>query len=337
MGEKNILNSYENLSVKFVAKAKAALVKETWHARVLGDHEVFGKTVVSLISSGSERGGYMDYFGGNRYPMETGYAVVMEVLETGGKVESVKPGELIFASAPHSLYNIVGDDEIVPVLDGMPPEEAVLCRFPAVSMTTMLKTQIRPVEPVLVTGLGIVGLMCAQMMKHCGYDVYAVDHNERRRAIARECGLIQVYSAVGECSAAGRFGLAIECSGAEQAALDALDALRKGGELSLVGVPWYRGTDTWAHDVFRKVFYGFITLTSGWEWSIPRHSTEFISGSNYGNFAVGMEWIRSGDIKVNGIYELVTPEECDRVYQAIVNKTASRTCTIFDWRTLSAL
>lgn len=331
------MNSYENLSVKFVAQAKAALVRETLHARELGDHEIFGKTLVSLISSGSERGGYMDYFGGNQYPMETGYAVVMEVLETGGLVQGVKPGDLVFAGAPHSLYNIVGDDNIVPVLEGMKPEEAVLCRFPAVSMTTMLKTQIRPIEPVLVTGLGIVGLMCAQMLKHCGYPVYAVDHNESRRQIAQSCGLTRVYASVKECPAAGKFGLAVECSGAEQAAIDALDVLRKGGELSLVGVPWYRGTDTWAHDIFHKVFYGFITLTSGWEWSIPRHSSEFLPGSNYGNFAVGMEWIRSGDIKVDGIYELASPELCDQVYQAIVNKTAAKTCTIFDWRALDAL
>lgn len=328
------MDTIQNLNVKFVAQGKAELLEETLPGRQLEDHELFGKTLVSLISSGSERGGYMDYFGGNRYPMETGYAVVMEVLETGNLVKGVKPGDLVFASAPHSLYNLVKDDNIVPVLEGMLPEEAVLCRFPAVSMTTMLKTGIKPVEPVLVTGLGIVGLMCAQMMQHCGYPVYAVDPGEKRRRIAEECGLRHVYSSVKECPAAGRFGLAIECSGAEQAALDALDVLRKGGELSLVGVPWYRGTDTWAHDVFHKIFYGFITLTSGWEWSIPRHSTEFAPGSNYGNFAVGMEWIRSGDLKVKGIYELANPEQCDAAYQAIVQKTMAKTCTIFDWRHL---
>lgn len=328
------MNAYENKSVKFIEQAKAALVVETERWRPLNEREIFGKTLVSLISSGSERGGYMDYFGGNRYPMETGYAVVMQVLETGSGVKGVNPGDIVFASAPHRLYNIVSEDEIVPVLEGMLPEEAVLCRFPAVSMTTMLRTQIKPIEPVLVTGLGIVGLMCAQMMQHCGYTVYAVDHGEKKRQIARDCGLRHVYGSVKECPAAGKFGLAMECSGAEQAALDALDALRKGGELSLIGVPWYRGTDTWAHDVFLKVFYGFITLTSGWEWSIPRHSSEFLPGSNYGNFAVGMEWIKNGDLNVNGIYELVDPENCDDAYQAIVNKTSSTICTIFDWRSM---
>ncbi|MBB3128421.1 threonine dehydrogenase-like Zn-dependent dehydrogenase [Paenibacillus rhizosphaerae] len=322
--------------MKFVAQGKAALVKEVLEGRALGDHEILGKTLVSLISSGSERGGYMDYFGGNRYPMETGYAAVMEVIETGSGVKGTAPGQLVFASAPHSLYNVVPEGETIPVIEGMKPEEAVLCRFPAVSMTTLLKTQIRPVEPVLVTGLGIVGLMCAQMLQHCGYDVYAVNPGENRRQIALDCGIRHVYPSVQDCPVAGKIGLAVECSGAEQAALDALDVLRKGGELSLVGVPWYRGTDTWAHEVFHKVFYGFITLTSGWEWSIPRHSTELMPGSNYGNFAKGMQWIYDGDIKVKGIYELADPARCDDVYQAIVSKTSPKTCTIFDWRTTAA-
>lgn len=327
------MKQIDNLSVKFVSRGKAALIEEPLPERELAGREILGRTLVSLISSGSERGGYMDYFGGNKYPMETGYAVVMEAIETGSLVEGVKPGDLLFASAPHSLYNIVTDDQIVPVLEGMKPEEAVLSRFPAVSMTTMLKTQIRPVEPVLVTGLGIVGLMAAQMMQHCGYEVYAVDPGEKRRGIAKDCGLRHVYPSIQDCPAAGRFGLAMECSGAERAALDSLDALRKGGELSLIGVPWYRGTDTWAHDVFLKVFYGYITLTSGWEWSIPRHPAEFAPGSNYGNIALAMKWIRNGDLKVSHIYELVRPERCDQAYQAIVNKTTSKTCTIFDWRT----
>ncbi|MCK9861665.1 zinc-binding alcohol dehydrogenase [Paenibacillus sp. ATY16] len=328
------MNVYENASVQFVKQGKAALVQETFQERSLDETEIFGKTLVSLISSGSERGGYMDYFGGSRYPMEIGYAVVMQVIDTGSKVKHAKPGDIVFASAPHRLYNFVSEDDIVPMLEGMLPEEAVLCRIPAVSMTAMLKTQIKPVEPVLVTGLGIVGLMCAQMMKHCGYTVYAVDPGEKRRQIARECGLLHVYASIKDCQAAGRFGLAMECSGAEQAALDALDVLRKGGELSLIGVPWYRGTDTWAHDIFLKVFYGFITMTSGWEWSIPRHSSEFMPGSNYGNFAVGMEWIKNGALKVDGIYELVDPARCDDAYQSLVNKTYTKTCTIFDWRSM---
>jgi|GEM_PF-1233515 len=328
------MNTYHNYCVRFVAKAKAELTEESFEECELKPNQVFGRTLVSLISSGSERGGYMDYFGGGVYPMETGYAVVMEVIKVGSLVTSVIPGDVVFSSAPHCLYNIVDDDNVVRVLPGMSPEEAVLCRFPAVSMTTLLQTHIKPVEPVVVTGLGIVGLMCAQAFQHCGYTVYAVDPNESRRNFGSKCGLKNLYSTVKECPVIGKVGLGMECSGAEQAAIDLLDVLRKGGELSLIGVPWYRGTDTYAHDIFGKIFYGFITVISGWEWSIPLHSKDFLPGSNYGNYEIGMRWIKEGGIVVKDIYETVNPKDCDKVYQAIVNGTCTKTCTIFDWRNI---
>ncbi|MGB8452891.1 MAG: zinc-binding dehydrogenase [Anaerocolumna sp.] len=328
------MDTFHNYCVRFIAQGKADLIEENFEVKELQSHQVFGRTVVSLISSGSERGGYMDYSGGAVYPVETGYAVVMEVLKVGKLVTGAVPGDIVFASAPHCLYNMVNDDNIVQVLPGLTAEEAVLCRFPAVSMTTLLQTRIKPVEPVIVTGLGIVGLMCAQVFHHCGYTVYGVDPSEGRREVAKMCGLKHLYAAVKDCPVKGHIGLAVECSGAEQAAVDLLDVLRKGGELSLVGVPWYRGTDTYAHEIFHKIFYGFVTLMSGWEWSIPLHSADFMPGSNYGNYEAGMKWIKDGGIKVADIYETVEPKDCDTVYQAIVNGTCSKTCTIFDWRNI---
>ncbi|MCR8660404.1 zinc-dependent alcohol dehydrogenase [Paenibacillus endoradicis] len=328
------MNTVINQCVKFVSKGKAELLTEELQYDKLEGTKILGKTLVSLISSGSEAGGYMADFKPDQYPMETGYAAILEVLEVGDQVTTVTVGDKVFASAPHSLYNIVDVSDTVRMLDGMEPEEAVLCRFPAISMTSLLKTQIRPIEPVLVTGLGVVGLMCAQMLQHCGYPVYAVDPGENRRQIALECGLRHVYENVQDLPVIGRIGLAVECSGAEQATLSSLDVLRKGGELSLVGVPWYRGTDTFAHELLQKIFYGFVTITSGWEWSIPKHPIDFIPSSNYGNFAVCMQWIKDGDLKVNGIYELADPRNCDSAYQSILSKTTSKTCIIYDWREL---
>jgi NADPH:quinone reductase-like Zn-dependent oxidoreductase len=111
----------------------------------------------------------MDYFGGTVYPVDTGYAVVMEVLEVGEGVVNVEAGDLVLAQAPHHTFNRVKDDSIVKVPRGILPEHAVIGRFPAISMTSMIHTHIRPTEPVIVTGLGVVGLLCAQVMQHCGY------------------------------------------------------------------------------------------------------------------------------------------------------------------------
>lgn len=328
-----IVRVQNNWGIKFIEKQRAALVPCEWDTARPSSHEVVGKTLVSLISSGSERGAYMDYFGGTVYPVDTGYAVVMEVLEVGDEVTGVEPGDIVFAPSPHHAYNRVTDDVIVKVPEGMPPEHAVIGRFPAVSMTSMIHTRIRPTESVIVTGLGIVGLLCAQVMQHCGYEVYAIDPNQRRRDVAFGCGLRHVFGSLEEVpDLRGKAGVAMECSGREEGVYAAMSFLRKGGELFLIGVPWYRSTDTFAHTLLLNVFYGYIHLNSGFEWSLPRHPREFEPNSSNGNLAKAMEWIRQGLIKVDGIYQLESPQSCARVYEQIANGSLEKTCVVFDWR-----
>lgn len=277
----------------------------------------------------------MDYSGEAVFPMSTGYAAVMEVLAAGKEVKGVKAGDLVFAPVPHNAFNRVTDDKIVTVPKGLSPEHAVMGRIPAITMTSMIETNIRPTEPAVVTGLGIVGLMGAQVLQHCGYEVYATDPVESRRAVAKMCGLRHVMASLDEAPEIhGKIGLALECSGMEEAASTLLDYIRKGGELSLVGVPWYRSTDIDAHTLLRKIFYGYVHVHSGWEWSLPRHSAEFLPDSNYASFERSMEWIRDGFIQVDGIYQSESPHDCGRIYADIAAGSLEKTCAMFDWRKL---
>ncbi len=40
--------------------------------------------------------------------------------------------------------------------------------------------------------------------------------------------------------------------------------IRKRGEVVLVGVPWVRRTDIYAHEILCRVFYDFVDMRSGW-------------------------------------------------------------------------
>jgi threonine dehydrogenase-like Zn-dependent dehydrogenase len=267
--------------------------------------------------------------------MSTGYATVMEVLTIGEVVRSIAVGDIVFTTAPHNLYNRVKAENAVLVPKGLNPEHAVMGRIPAITMTSMIETNIRPTEPVAVTGLGIVGLLCAQVFEHCGYEVYASDPVAARREVAKACGLRHVLGSFEEApEVKGKVGLALECSGMEEAAIALFDLIRKGGELSIVGVPWYRSTDTDAHTLLLKIFYGYVHVRSGWEWSLPRHAAEFLPNSNYASFGRAMEWIRDGFIKVDGIYQVELPHNCDSVYSRIATGKLEKTCAIFDWRKL---
>ena len=50
---------------------------------------------------------------------------------------------------------------------------------------------------------------------------------------------------------------------------------RRGG---LVGTPWARKTEVYAHEILKAVFYRLVTLRSGWEIQIPLRRIAFAHG-----------------------------------------------------------
>ena len=263
---------------------------------------------------------------------ELAYAMI----RTGSRVTGIVPGDLVFSLTPHKLYNRVAARDVFLVPDGILPEKAALCRFPAVSMTAFLHSDIKPTEPVLVSGLGIVGLMCAQVMQRCGFPVYATDPNEKRQEIARSCGLkhvgpdVKSFGLPEKCA-----GLGMDCSGNDQAILSLSPYIRQLGQLALVGVPWRQTSDLSAHELLRQIFYSYLRVYSGWEWSLPRHSGEFNPNSNLRSMRTALDWIADGSIVTDGIYELFSPEECSSLYPAIAAGKLEKPCAVFDWRHLT--
>jgi threonine dehydrogenase-like Zn-dependent dehydrogenase len=130
---------------------------------------------------------------------------------------------------------------------------------------------------------------------------------------------------------AGKVGLVLECSGHEQAALDGCRVVKKRGEVVLVGTPWRRQTDLFAHELLRAVFHNYVVLRSGWEWELPMHAADFRVNSIFGSFAAALRWLAEGRIRVEGLYELAPPREAQRVYQALLHHSSNRLSAVFDW------
>lgn len=322
-----------NYSVIFTQRQKAELIASPFCEKP-GPDEIVGKTVVSVISNGSETGGFMGYGGSEGlYPCETGYANILKVTETGSRVEGISPGDLVFSLTPHKLYNRASARDVFLVPGDIPPEKAALCRFPAVSMTAFLYSDIRPTEAVLVSGLGIVGLMCAQVMQRCGFAVYASDPDQKRQETARSCGLKHVGPSVESFGLPEKSaGLGIDCSGNDQAILSLIPYIRQLGQLALVGVPWRQTSDLSAHELLRQIFYSYLRVYSGWEWSLPRRSGDFDPNSNLRSMQKALEWIADGSIVTDGIYRLFSPKDCSALYPAIAARELDKPCAIFDWR-----
>jgi threonine dehydrogenase-like Zn-dependent dehydrogenase len=324
--------------VAVVAKEDAKLVERDIPSQPLAADEICGRTLVSLISPGTELGG--NYVGGT-FPSYPGYAAVFEVADVGPGVKDIAPGDVVFCTGPngtggHHAWQRCPRAAVIPVPDGLAPEVAVHGRLMGVTMSTLVTTVARPPDFVLITGLGPIGHLGAQIFQSCGYRVIAVDPSELRRETALQKGLATVLPAipVDDATLVGKVRMVVECSGHEQAVMDAARMLCKGGELVMVGVPRQKRAEIYAIELMERVFRGFIVLRSGSEWVVSRHGEDYRVGSVFGNLAAAMDWLKAGRVDIDGLYAMVSPKDCQRVYQDLLHQRTREFSMVFDWRAL---
>jgi len=316
-------------AVSIVAKEQADLV-DVPPPGDLGQYDIRGKTLYTLISPGTELA--WNYTGAS-FPSFPGYAATFAAEEFGTEVKGVSKGDACFCMGPHRSFQQVDARTAHPIPKGMPPDKAVLARLMGVSMTTLMTTTARPGDRVLVTGAGPVGFLAAQMFALCGYDVMLVEPNETRRRQVEQAGICPVYGKApcDDAGIAGTVALAVECSGHEQAVLDACRLVRKRGEVVLVGVPWRRQTDAYAHELLSLVFHKYVVLRSGWEWELPLHSADFKPHSIHAGFDTALRWLADGRINADDLITRANPCAAQLAYQDLLHRRAKGLFTVFDW------
>ncbi|HSI87175.1 MAG: zinc-binding dehydrogenase [Candidatus Methylacidiphilales bacterium] len=324
-------------TVVCTAREFAELLNQPNCDKPLPPDEVRGRSLVTLISPGTEV--HYNYLATRtgEFPSYPGYASVFQITETGSEVIGFKTGDIVLSSGRHSDFQQARANDILLVPAGLKPEAAAFARLMGVSMSTLNTAAAHAPARVLVTGLGPVGNLAAQVFARCGYRVTAVDPVESRRDTAIRCGLNDVRSSMFAApeDLEGNVALHVECSGHEQAVLDGCRCVCKRGEISLIGVPWTRKTDISSFELLTAVFHKYVVLRSGWEWEIPRHRQDFRLNSIQGNYEAALEWLSEGSINVEPLIGLHNPEQCQNVYQGLLQQTLPTPAALFDWRLLS--
>jgi threonine dehydrogenase-like Zn-dependent dehydrogenase len=315
-------------AITFTARERAELLPVERDPSPLQPDEVTGRTIASLISTGTElNAGFL----GDSFPRRTGYAAVFRVEEVGAQVSRFRRGDLAYCMGAHQSFQRVPQSNAILVPNGLSPTEAVFARLMGISMSTLTTTTARPPQRVLVTGLGIVGHLAARIFQICGYEVHACDPSERRREIAREAGIAPVYPHVPIEELTGTIALVLECSGNEAAVLEGCWVVCKRGEVVLIGVPWRRYTDRTAYELAHAIFHRYVVVRSGWEWELPLHAEEFRTNSIFGNHEAALWWLAQGKISVKGLYSAASPQDCQQVYQSLLHGEWHTLTAVFDW------
>lgn len=323
-----------NEYIDFYERKKCRLSQEVISDEMFSDDAVGGKTLFSLISSGTEISvSYLDVFDWG-YPKKSGYSAVFEVDYIGKNVQGIEKGDILFAMGNHCSYQLHNANNVVKVKGLKDIKEALFIRMCGVPMATLSRMEIKPGENILVTGLGTVGILAMQVYSNLGYYVIGVDTDINRVNFAKKLGFDNVYTEIpfDDKTVKGKIGLCLECSGNEQAVLGCCNMVRPHGEVSLVGVPWKKCTDISAFEVLNKVFYNYVKLYSGWEMDLPVNSDKFIHESMIKNYNLALNMIADGKVKVDDMYSVTSYKNSQQAYDSIYNKNEEKLSIIFDWR-----
>ena len=128
--------------------------------------------------------------------------------------------------------------------DTLPFEQAALVEAVSVAVHAANVTPITLGDTAVVVGAGMIGLLAIQTVKAAGAArVIAVDLNDKRLAVAKELGAtetlrgdqVDVPAVVREMTGGRGADVALEVVGATPTVVTAIESVRKGGSVTLVG------------------------------------------------------------------------------------------------------
>ncbi len=126
-------------------------------------------------------------------PMPLGYSSAGVIVALGEKMEGFRVGQRVACAgggyAVHAEYNVVPRNLLTPLPDSVDFESAAFTTLGAIAMHGFRLGQAQLGEDVAVIGMGLLGLLTAQIALAAGCRVLGVDVNPHRVALASSLGI----------------------------------------------------------------------------------------------------------------------------------------------------
>ena len=242
----------EGRALRFVAPRRVEIHRV--EARHPAPGEVLVRTRWSGISGGTELLAYrgeldehleLDETLGSlagstfRFPFAYGYSCVGEVEES--RVEVLAEGARVFAFHPHQDRFTVGAGDVM-AIEGVDGRIATLFPLVETALQVSLDAGPRIEEPVVVLGLGAVGMLTAALLHRSGADVIGADLRRDRRELAAAFGIraldvTDLRDAVATSTSGAGVPLVVDATGSPGGLPLALELLAHEGEALVCS--WY--------------------------------------------------------------------------------------------------
>ena len=261
-------------------------------------------------------------------PLPLGYSQAGEVVEVGKGVTEFKPGDRVVSNGNHAEYVAMPKNLVVKIPDGVSYEEASFTVLGAIGLQGIRLAKPTLGETVAVIGLGLIGLITAQLLKANGCKVVGFDLDEDKLKQAESYGITVVNSGKQDpvrfmeefTDQVGADAVIITASTQSNEVIkQAANMSRKRGRIVLVGVV---GLDIDRSDFYEKELsfqvscsYGPGRYDEDYEQRGNDYPLPYVRWTEKRNFEAVLENIRNGSLDVKSlITERVKLEDYLEIY-----------------------
>lgn len=262
-------------------------------------------------------------------PLPLGYCNAGVVLEVGAGVEGFSVGDHVISNGAHAEIVCVPANLCAGVPDGVSSEAAAFTVLSAIALQGIRLVEPTLGERVVVTGLGLIGLIATQLLIANGCRVLGVDLDERKLELAREFGAETVNVGAGgdPVAAAMAFSkgrgadavLITASAKTSEIVHQAAQMCRKRGRIVLVGVV---GLDLKRSDFYEKELSFQVSCSYGPGRYDPAYEDKgmdypfgFVRWTEQRNFEAILELIAADRLKIAPMIERSIPfDEAPGVY-----------------------
>ena len=267
-------------------------------------------------------------------PLPLGYCNVGKVIEVGEGVTDFKVGDRVASNGQHAEFVSIPQNLAAHIPDNISDDEAVFTVIGSIGLQGIRLINPTMGETVVVIGLGLIGLLAAEMLVANGCKVIGYDLDDVKVEIAKTKGIIafnplkgndSVKFVYNETNNIGADAVLITASAKTNDIISqAAHMSRKRGRIVLVGVI---GLDISRADFYEKELsfqvscsYGPGRYDDDYEFKGNDYPLPYVRWTEKRNFETILQLISSGKLTVKElISELVPLEDFNKVYGNIGN------------------
>ena len=278
-------------------------------------------------------------------PIPLGYCNVGTVIEVGRDVTEFKIGDRVASNGPHAEYVSVPKNLVAKIPEGVSEEQAAFTVIGSIGLQGIRLVNPTLGETVVVVGLGLIGIITAQLLKANGCNVIGFDFDQSKVDLANSYdidavnpgkGVKQVEYVLERTSQVGCDAVIITASNPSNEIISqSAQMSRKRGRIVLVGVI---GLDIKRSDFYEKELsfqvscsYGPGRYDSSYEEGGNDYPLPYIRWTEKRNFEAVLNAISNGYLDVDSlITERVPFENYSEIYDNIGKGNSIASLLVYD-------